>query len=235
MNKKVLIIGASSGIGKELAVQYSKLTYDVIITARNTEELTKTTQNNKNISYEYMDINNTQEAIETLKRLIIDTDITIICAGIGYINKDLDFSLEDETISTNVKGFTAMATEAFNCYNSANKGHIVAISSIASLRGSDLAPAYNASKAYISNYMDGLRKKSIKENLNIKITTVLSGLVDTKMAKGEGLFWVEPVELISKEIIEGINKNKTNLVVSKRWNFITLLLKILPDFLYYKL
>lgn len=235
MNKKVLIIGASSGIGKELAIQYGKLNYDVIITARNTDELTKIAKNEKNISYEYMDIHNTQEAIDAIKRLIIDTDITIICAGIGYINKNLDFSLENETISTNVLGFTAIATEAFNYYNSVNKGHIVAISSIASLRGSDLAPAYNASKAYISNYMDGLRKKTIKENLNIQITTILPGLVNTKMAKGEGLFWVESVELISKEIIKGISKNKINLIVSKRWNFIMLILKILPDFLYYKL
>ena len=83
--------------------------------------------------------------------------------------------------------------------------------------------------------MDGLRKKTIKEKLNINITTILPGLVDTQMAKGEGLFWVEPVSLIAKQIIRGIWKQKSELIVSNRWKLIALLLKFIPNWLYYKL
>jgi short-subunit dehydrogenase len=126
-------------------------------------------------------------------------------------------------------------TEAFNYYKSVKKGSIAAISSIASIRGSDDAPAYNASKAFVTNYMDGLRRKSIKEKLNINITTIMPGLVDTQMAKGEGLFWVEPVDLIAKQIIRGIWKKKAELVVSNRWKLISILLKLLPSWLYYRL
>lgn len=232
--KRVLIIGASSGIGKELALQYEKLGYEVIITARNVEKL-KEIAENKKIKYEYLDVNNYYEAISKITNLVIDTDISIISAGIGDFNDKLDFDIELNTIKTNVAGFVACVTEIFNYYKSIKKGHIAAISSIASIRGADSAPAYNASKAFVTNYMDGLRKKSIKEKLNINVTTIMPGLVDTQMAKGEGLFWVEPTEIVAKQIIRGIAKNKSELVVTKRWKLIALLLKLLPDFLYYKM
>ena len=87
----------------------------------------------------------------------------------------------------------------------------------------------------MTNYMDGLRKKSIKEKLNINVTTIMPGLVDTQMAKGEGLFWVEPTELVAKQIIRGIAKNKSELVVTKRWKLIAMLLKLLPDCIYYRM
>ena len=93
MNKKVLIIGASSGIGKELALQYEKLGCEVIITARNIEKL-KEIAENKRISYEYLDVNNYEEAISKIKKLVVNTDITIISAGIGDFNKELNFDIE---------------------------------------------------------------------------------------------------------------------------------------------
>ena len=233
-DKRVLIIGASSGIGKELALQYEKLGYEVIITARKIEKL-KEIAENRNIKYEYLDVNNYSETISKIKKLVVDTDISIISAGIGDFNDKLDFDIELNTIKTNVAGFVACVTEIFNYYKSVKNGHIAAISSIASIRGNDSAPAYNASKAFVTNYMDGLRKKSIKEKLNINVTTIMPGLVDTQMAKGEGLFWVEPTELVAKQIIRGIAKNKSELVVTKRWKLIAMLLKLLPDCIYYRM
>lgn len=231
--KKVLIIGASSGIGRELAIQYGNLGYQVTAIARSLDKLKEIAS--ENISCYFIDINNIEDAISKIRKLIIDKDIAIICAGIGDLNKSLNFDIEHETIKTNIIGFTAIVDTIFNYYKSIKKGHIAALSSIASIRGSDLAPAYNASKAYISNYMDGLQKKSIKENLNINITTILPGLVDTQMAKGEGLFWVEPVDLVARQIISGIKKNKSKFIVSKRWNIIAVLLKLLPNNIYYKM
>lgn len=231
--KKVLIIGASSGIGRELAIQYANLGYQVTVTARRLDKLKEIAS--ENISYDFIDVNNVEEAALTVKKLVRNADISIICAGIGSLNETLNFNIEYETIKTNVIGFTAVVDTIFNYYKSIKKGHIVAISSIASIRGSDIAPAYNASKAYVTNYMDGLRKKSVKENLNIDITTILPGLVDTQMAKGDGLFWVEPVNVVVKEIIAGIEKKKAKLIVSKRWNIIALLLKLLPNKVYYRL
>lgn len=154
--KKVLIIGASSGIGRELALQYASLGYQVVALARRLDKLKEIAS--ENISYDFIDINKVEDAILKIKYLIIDTDISIICAGIGDLNDSLDFNIEYETIKTNIIGFTAIVDTIFNYYKSIKNGHIVALSSIASIRGSDIAPAYNASKAYVSNYMEGLKK-----------------------------------------------------------------------------
>ena len=231
--KKVLIIGASSGIGKELALAYAKQGCHVTITARRLEKLKEISLQHKNIHYDHLDITDFSQS-EKLALLVKDTDITIISAGIGELNPALQWETELSTLNTNVCGFAFAANVVFNYYKTCKKGHIVAISSLASLRGSDIAPAYNASKAFVSNYMDGLRKKAHKENLNICLSTVLPGLVDTQMAKGEGLFWVESPEKIAREIMAGISKKKSVFVVSKKWNLIRLLLQILPDKWYYK-
>lgn len=233
MTKKVLIIGASSGIGKELSLQYAQKGWQVVATARNTEKLKQLEQ--PLISVAYLDITDTSNATTTIRQLIQNSQLTIISAGVGKINKELALEPELQTIQTNVLGFTTAINAAFNYYKSHSGGHIAVLSSLASLRGSDVAPAYNASKAFVTNYMDGLRKKAYKENLNIRLTTILPGLVDTQMAKGEGLFWVEPVEKAARQIIQAIAKNKKEAVITHKWKLIYWLLKILPSKLYYKL
>ena len=67
-------------------------------------------------------------------------------------------------------------------------GHLVVITSVGGLRGGGAAPAYNASKAYQINYAEGLRQRVAKSGLPVTITDIRPGLVDTAMAKGEGLF-----------------------------------------------
>lgn len=69
--KKILIIGASSGIGKELAIQYSRLGFDVIATARSVEKLKELESKSKYISCEYLDVNNLEMAVSTIKNLLL--------------------------------------------------------------------------------------------------------------------------------------------------------------------
>ena len=70
------------------------------------------------------------------------------------------------------------------------------------------APAYNASKAFVSNYMEGLRQKVRKPNLPITVTDIQPGLVDTAMAQGEGLFRVAPPEKAARQIHEVIKRRR---------------------------
>ena len=71
----------------------------------------------------------------------------------------MDFKIEKRTIDTNIYGFTAVADWTFNYFEKQTFGHLVAISSIAGLRGSRQAPAYNATKAFQINYLEALRQK----------------------------------------------------------------------------
>lgn len=114
-------------------------------------------------------------------------------------------------------------------------GHLVSISSVGGLRGSGIAPAYNATKAFQINYMEGIRQKTNKVNNKIFITDIRPGLVDTAMAKGNGLFWVASVEKASKQIYAAIQKKRKIAYVTKRWILVALILKLMPSSLYCKI
>lgn len=237
--KKAIIIGSSSGIGMQLAHVLSKEGFILGLTGRRMELLNNLKNQLSTQTYIMgMDITNTTESIEGLNNLIDEmggVDLIIISAGIGYLNKNLDWKLEQETINTNVLGVTAIMDTSLLYFMSKKSGHLAVISSVASLRGSAECPAYNASKAYISNYLESIRCKIKKENMNITITDIKPGLVDTAMAKGDGLFWVMPLEKVAAQIYTALIKRKDQIYVTKRWGFLGFILKRVPKFLYYKI
>jgi short-subunit dehydrogenase len=237
--KKVIIIGASSGIGKELAKILASNDYEVGITSRRTDLLNElAAELPTKVHVASIDVSNSLLAILSLEKLIQDmgeVEVVIICAGTGYLNPSLIWSQEKETIDTNVTGFTAMAGVAMRYFINKKSGHLVGISSIASIKGSNICPSYNASKAFISNYLEGLRKKAVKEKLKISITDIQPGLIDTAMAKGEGLFWVSSPQKAAKQIFKAIQQKKKKAYITKRWAIIAWLLKILPEFIYDKI
>ena len=237
--KKIIIIGATSGIGRELAVLYASHKYEIGLIGRRTNLLEELSINLPTKTYPIaLDIRDTSKAIYAFKNLIKTmghVDIIVISAGIGYLNEALDWDKELETINTNVIGFSAMAQVSVKHFIKQGYGHLVGISSIASIRGSNISPAYNASKSYISNYLSGLRKKMKKSKLPIYITDIQPGLVDTSMAKGDGLFWVQPTQKAAQQIYHAIKKRKRKAYITKRWMLIAWLIKILPEFFYNKI
>lgn len=234
---KAIIIGASSGIGEELARQLSYKGYVLGLAARR-EELLKELQSGLPTEsfVQKMDVSKVQDTQGQFKQLVEKmggVGLVIINAGIGFQNPALDPLEELDTIKTNVSGFTLIADLAFAHFMEQKAcGHIVGISSIAALRGHDAAPAYNASKAFVSSYMQALRKKSVKEKLGITVTDIKPGFVDTVMAKGDDVFWVEPVPKACGEIIAAIEKKKPHAYITRRWRLIAWALKIMPDFIY---
>jgi len=162
-------------------------------------------------------------------------DLIIISAGTGFINPELDWDKENETIAVNVAGFTAIANVAIHYFLKNGAGHLVNISSIAALRGSGSTPAYNASKAFESIYMDGLRHKIAKLHLPITITDIQPGFVDTAMAQGEGLFWVASPDEAAKQIYQAIKRKKKHAYITKRWRLIAWFFKFAPDRIYHRL
>ena len=155
----------------------------------------------------------------------------VISSGTGDFNEALDFSIEKRTIDTNVSGFTSITDWAINYFVKQKFGHLVAISSIAGLRGNWLAPAYSASKAYQINYLEGIGQKVYITNLPIYITDIRPGFVNTEMAKGDHLFWVAPVEKAAKQIWNAINKKRKIVYVTKRWLLLAVLFKLAPNWL----
>lgn len=254
--KRVIIVGATSGIGRELAVVFSSNGYEVGIAGRRTDVLEKLSLELPNRAYTAMiDVRNTESAILALEKLIADmgdVDIIVVSAGTGHVNPSLDWSQERDTIDTNVSGFTAMANVAMRYFAQKGSGHLVGISSVACVRGDGIAPAYSASKAFISNYLEGLKKKAAKERLAITVTDIRPGFVDTRMmktyaeelsktasgdqeattAKGVGLFWVASPQKAAKQIYEAIRGKKKRAYVTRRWAIAAWLVRIMPDSIY---
>jgi len=186
----------------------------------------------------HIDISKQDDAMRQLIELINemkDIDLIIITSGTGHINNELNWNKEKETIDVNVIGVTAMINISLKYFMTKNSGHLVVISSVASLRGSRTAPAYNASKSYISNYLEGIRCKFKKNKTNIFITDIRPGLVDTEMAKGDGLFWVQPTRKAAQQIYNKIKQKKDIAYITKRWGIVALIVKHIPDWIYYKL
>lgn len=237
--KKAIVIGATSGIGKGLAKILVDNNYKVGITGRRTELLEESkNQNPESYFIKTFDITDTEvivEKLEELKAEIGGIDLLIISSGTGDLNEKLDFEIEKRTIDTNVIGFTCVANWAFNIFEEQKTGHLVAISSIGGLRGSRIAPAYNATKAYQINYLEGLRQKATKLNEKIFVSDIRPGFVDTAMAKGEGKFWVATVEKASRQIFDAIEKKKKVGYVTKRWQIIATILKRIPRSIYDRL
>ncbi|OAT80323.1 SDR family NAD(P)-dependent oxidoreductase [Desulfotomaculum copahuensis] len=230
---KAIVVGATSGMGRELAKLLAVHGYTVGLTGRREHLLVELQQEIAAPSYiRSFDIA-APEAMNLLADMIQEmngVDLVVISAGTGVFNPDLDFAGELETIAVNVTGFAAMANVAFKHFVKRGAGHLVGISSIAALRGSGNAPAYGASKAFVSNYLEGLRQKASKLKLPITITDVQPGFVDTAMTKGQkGLFWVASPVKAAREIYGAIAGRKNHVYITRRWGLIAWLLKNLPD------
>lgn len=228
--KKAIVIGATSGIGKGLAELLVENGYTVGITGRRIAFLLDLKeQNPSGFIVKSFDVTNTTSSVQNLEELVHELgglDLVIISSGFGELNKELDFSIEKRIIETNVIGYTCIADWTFNYFKKQNFGHLVGISSIGGLRGSQQAPAYNATKAYQINYLEGLRFKAKTLTMPITVTDIRPGFVDTDMAIGEGQFWVSTVEKAARQIFSAIKKKRKVVYVSKRWRIIAAFLKL---------
>ena len=228
----IVIIGATSGIGKALFEKYANGANRIGIIGRRTHLLDELHQKypSKTISTkgDITHLEEIEQAINTLHDMLGKIDLAIVCAGIGEINTTLDYAVERPTIDTNVVGWTFVIDMLYHIFEQQGHGHLVAITSAGGLRGEPMAPAYSATKAYQINYMEALRKKAFKNGRHITVTDIRPGLVDTAMAKGEGLFWVMPVEKVAGQIIAAIRKQKSVAYVTKRWHVLAVINKFLP-------
>jgi short-subunit dehydrogenase len=236
MMKKAIIVGASSGIGKSLAQTLAGDGYRVGLAARRLPLLLDLQKEiGSQTLVKQIDVSKIPAATLLFSELIQEmdgVDLIIISAGTGFMNPELDWDKENETIAVNVTGFAAIANVAIHYFIKNGGGHLVNISSIAAIRGSGIAPAYNASKAFESNYMHGLRCKIDKSGLPITITDIQPGFVDTAMAQGDGLFWVASPEKAAKQIYQAIKAKKANAYITRRWRLFAWLLKLIPDSIY---
>jgi len=232
---RAIIIGATSGIGRGLASLLVKNGYSVGITGRRIQLLEEIKNEHPSVLIKPMDVIDCENSIIQLKELISELgglDLLILSSGAGFVNNELDYEKEKVSVDTNVAGWTNLVNFVYKFFEAQKFGHLVAISSIAGLRGSRFAPAYGASKAFQINYLEGLRQKAGSSKIPIVVTDVRPGFVDTAMAQGAGIFWVAPVDKAARQIFKAIRRKRKVVYITNRWRIAAFAFRIIPRCLY---
>lgn len=233
-----IITGASSGIGEALARVLAAEGYGLGLVARRADRLeAMRTDLPGPVWTRRIDVTEADAARRALDALLEemgDVDLIVLNAGAGHTNPELDWETERLSIDVNVLGFAATANVAMRYFLRRGRGHLVGISSIAGLRGTRHAPAYHASKSFISTYLQALRHKAARSGLPIAVSDILPGWVDTAMAQGDLVFWKAPADMAARQIATAIRRRARRAYVTRRWRLVAWLLAVVPDWAFHR-
>lgn len=231
MKKRAIVIGASSGIGREVAKLLIQEGWTLGVAARRVEML----QDIGNVEVEQIDVT-TEDAPARLRSLIEKLggmDLFFYASGIGKQNRELQQDIEIATMQTNALGFTRMIGEAYRYFAEQGAGHIAAITSIAGTKGLGPAPAYSATKAMQNVYLQALEQQAHARGLRIRFTDIRPGFVDTALLSGDFHYpmMLKP-QKVACEIIRAINAHEHVRVIDWKYRLLTAVWRTIPIFLW---
>lgn len=237
--KRAIIIGASSGIGNEVAKILIAEGWSVGVAARREERLLELKQINPSMvetaRIDVTDENAPQLLLELTRRLG-GINLLFYASGIGKQNKSVDVSIEADTAKTNVLGFTRMIDTMFNYMAENLGGDIAVISSIAGTKGLGHAPSYSASKAYQNTYIQALEQLSNMRHLHIRFTDIRPGFVDTPLLSGEHSYpMMMDSAFVARKIVKAIKKHKHVEIIDWRYKLLVFLWRLIPNVIWRKM
>ncbi len=229
--KRAIVIGASSGIGREVATLLLEQGWTLGVAARRVELLNGI----GDVQAELIDVT-ADDAVPRLRSLIErlgGMDLFFYASGIGKQNRELAEDIELRTVETNALGFTRMIGEAYRYFAHQGKGHIAAITSIAGTKGLGPAPSYSATKALQNVYLQALEQQSRARGLKISFTDIRPGFVDTALLSGDFHYpmMLKP-ERVARQIVAAINRRQHIRVIDWRYRLLTSLWRRIPRFVW---
>ena len=233
MTKRAIVVGASSGIGKEMCRMLLLDGWKIGIAARRTECLEEIRSwNPAMVETAGLDVTagDCTEALAGLIERLGGMDLYFHIAGVGHQNKTLDSAVEETAVATNVVGFTRMVDFAFNWFANRGTGHIAIISSIAGTRGLGSSPSYSATKAYQATYIESLEQlRSIRRLSGIHFTNVRPGFIMTDLIRGEYKYpMVMSLSYAAPRIYKAVIRRRHNVVIDWRWAVVVFLWRLIP-------
>ena len=236
--KRIIIMGATSGLGRGVAERFMEAGWIVGVAGRNVQALNELKQKHQERVFTAVIDILSADAPERLHELISQTggmDIYLHCSGILRAD-DESMPIEDEvlTAETNAVGFTRMVSAAYKYFEATKRpGRLVAISSIAGIRGLESLPAYSASKAYDSTLLEALRQRSRRDSLPLKIVDIKPGWTRTPLLNSGRKYLLE---MESESVIRGIFKAtlhaRRSAIIGLRWKILTFFERIVPGWIY---
>ena len=232
--KRAIIIGASSGIGREVARLLLREGYDIGIAARRENQLIAFKEEfSQSGRVEIMPIDvtadNAAERLEALIEKLGGMDLYFHASGIGKQNRELEPDTELQTVQTNALGFTKMIGAAYRYFAKQGTGHVAAITSIAGTKGLGPAPAYSATKAMQATYLEALEQQARNRKLNIHFTDIRPGFVDTDLLSGDFRYpmMLKP-EKVARQIVKAIKHRRHVCIIDWKYRLLTMAWRCIP-------
>ncbi len=242
MNKKVIwITGASSGIGKSLALKFANEGWIVAASARREDLLQGLNKENSNIHSFPLDVTSIENCKNTFKKILDqfkEIEISFFGTGIHDPKSEKKFNLEKIKKITEVNYFGTLncINSVYDYYNHKQSGQISIVSSVAGYRGLPAGGAYCASKSALSSFAESLYFEMKRKN--VRISLISPGFIKTPMTDMNDfpMPMIKTPEFAADEIYKGLIKGKGfEIHFPKSFTFIMKFLRILPNSIYFKL
>lgn len=243
--RRAIVVGASSGIGAEIARQLAADGCAVALLGRREEELQKvaaaiTSSGRGSAFVKKHDVTQTDTVPALLDELVKQLgglDLLVYASGIMSTpgEGEYDFAQDRAQIEVNLIGGMAWTAPVCAMFEAQRSGTILGISSIAGERGRRTFPAYATSKAAFSTWLEALRNKASRHGVNI--VTVKPGFVDTPMTTAiERKPMVIPASKAATLILEAAKRGGSpSVFVPGQWWLVAMILRHIPSFLFRKL
>lgn len=236
--KRAIIIGATSGIGQEVAHLLVQQGWYIGIAGRRENTLQNMQQAYPGqIEIQCLDVTK-EDAVLHLNELISrlgGMDLFFLSSGVGYQNRNLEPEIELHTARTNVEGFTRMITAAFDYFKKTDGGHIAVISSIAGTKGLGVAPAYSATKRFQNTYIDALAQLSRMQHLNIRFTDIRPGFVATDLLRNGKYPMLMSADKVARHIVRALKRRKRVAIIDRRYRLLVFFWRMIPRWLWERL
>ena len=239
MNKKVIIIGATSGIGREVALVYIAQGWTVGVAGRREAELESLrAMAPEQVFTQLLDVtkDDATEHLQTLINKVGGMDLFLLSSGIGKQNYTLDTEIELTTAATNVEGFIRMTNAAYHYFEKQGHGHLAVISSIAGTKGLGAAAAYSATKGFQHMYMDALDQLSRMQKLNISFTDIRPGFVATPLLKCSKRYpMLMQAPIVALDIVDALKRKKRVAIIDWRFRLLVGFWRLIPKWIWLRL
>ncbi|MBR5194411.1 MAG: SDR family NAD(P)-dependent oxidoreductase [Bacteroidaceae bacterium] len=238
MNKRLIIIGATSGIGREVANIYIAQGWKVGVAGRRAQELeTLRLTAPEQVFTQVLDVtkDNAPQKLHTLIEQTGGMDVFLLSSGIGKQNYSLQTDIELATAATNVDGFIRMTNTAFHYFEKQGHGHLAIISSIAGTKGLGAAAAYSATKRFQNTYMEALEQLARMNKLNISFTDIRPGFVATPLLKDDSYPLLMKATKVAYQIVKAIDKKKRIAIIDWKYQILVFFWRLIPKGIWLRL
>ncbi|MCM1450938.1 MAG: SDR family NAD(P)-dependent oxidoreductase [Clostridium sp.] len=232
--KKIVVMGATSGIGLRVAVKMALLGWKVGAAGRNADVLKRLKEKfPEGIEVEEIDVTKAEAPgrLGDLIKKLGGMDAYLHVSGVGYENPRLDPAVSLRTVETNVTGFVRMIDAAYSYFRDFNpRGHIAAITSVAGTRGIGQMAAYCSSKKFDQTYLDALEQLANSQGLQLKFTDIRPGWVRTPLIEKDRQYMMcMSADKAADGVVKAMQRQKRSTYLDCRWRMVAALMRAVPQ------